>query len=113
MTEVDLAEHPVRTLNQLLHDSPSGCWQVLHPDGRHCIAAGVDAPLEIGIEGHVGYYCAGMNKHANVIVNTGGARAEDVLGLMVEGWSRVRARFADAASTACGQRASGGARAAP
>ena len=34
------------------------------PAGRHSIAVGLDAPYEVEIEGHVGYYCAGMNKLA-------------------------------------------------
>ena len=42
---------------------------VLNPDGAHSIAVGVDAPIEIRIDGHAGYYCAGMNKDAHVIVN--------------------------------------------
>jgi glutamate synthase domain-containing protein 3 len=87
MTEIDLAMHPVRELNQMLHDSPRGCWQVLHPDGRHCIAAGVDAPVEIGIEGHVGYYCAGMNKQADVTIN--GSAGPGVAENMMSGSVRV------------------------
>lgn len=88
MTEIDLAKHPVRALNQSLHDSPRGRWQVLHPDGRHCIAAGVDAPVEIGIEGHVGYYCAGMNKQAVVTIN--GSAGPGVAENMMSGSVRVR-----------------------
>jgi glutamate synthase domain-containing protein 3 len=39
---------------------------VLNPRGAHAVAAGLDAPVRVEIDGHVGYYCAGMNKQANV-----------------------------------------------
>ena len=44
-------------------------FRVLNPRGRHAIAAGVDAPVTIEIDGNVGYYCAGMNKQANIVIN--------------------------------------------
>jgi glutamate synthase domain-containing protein 3 len=69
---VDLADTSLRDLNARLHaaaskDEPDH-WRVLNPDGRHSIAAGIDARLDVEIEGHVGYYCAGMNQHATVRV---------------------------------------------
>jgi glutamate synthase domain-containing protein 3 len=88
MTEIDLARHTVRELNQGLHDSAAGRWRVVHPDGRHCIAVGVDAPLEIGIEGHVGYYCAGMNKQAHISVS--GSAGPGVAENMMSGTVRVK-----------------------
>ena len=69
MTAVDLTQVSVRELNQELHDVAEGQWQVLHPDGRHCIAVGLDSPAEVDIDGHAGYYCAGMNKLAQVTVS--------------------------------------------
>jgi len=69
----DLATQPLRELNRFLHeDVANGAVKrvtVLNPDGAHSIAVGVDAPIEIRIDGHAGYYCAGMNKNAHVIVN--------------------------------------------
>jgi glutamate synthase domain-containing protein 3 len=70
---VDLAQTPLRELNQRLHDlarapGPSA-WRVLNPNGAHALAAGLDAVVEIEIDGHVGYYCAGMNKRATVHVH--------------------------------------------
>ena len=44
-------------------------WRVLNPRGAHALAAGIDAPIEVEIEGHAGYYCAGMNKQATVRVH--------------------------------------------
>jgi glutamate synthase domain-containing protein 3 len=43
--------------------------RVSNPSGKHSIAVGLDAEYEVEIEGHVGYYCAGMNKLATVRVH--------------------------------------------
>jgi methylamine---glutamate N-methyltransferase subunit B len=70
---VDLAETPLRELNQRLHDlarAPGPArWRVLNPNGAHAVACGLDADVEVEIDGHVGYYCAGMNKLATVRVH--------------------------------------------
>ena len=71
---VDLASTPLRELNQRLHDQagldePERHWRVLNPSGAHALACGVDAPIEIDIMGHAGYYCAGMNKQATITVH--------------------------------------------
>jgi glutamate synthase domain-containing protein 3 len=71
---VDLATTPLRELNQRLHDLAGGSpgprhWRVLNPNGAHAIACGLDADVEVEIEGHAGYYCAGMNKLATVRVH--------------------------------------------
>jgi glutamate synthase domain-containing protein 3 len=82
---VDLDVTPLRELNQRLHDldEHSGLryWRVVNPGGRHAIAVGVDADVEIDIEGHVGYYCAGMNKQATIRVhgNVGVGVAENIM----------------------------------
>jgi glutamate synthase domain-containing protein 3 len=82
---VDLATTPLRELNQRLHDAaatggPSG-WRILNPNGTHAIAVGVDAPFEIEIAGHAGYYAAGMNKHADITItgNVGVGCAENIM----------------------------------
>ena len=81
---VDLADTPLRELNAGLHavdgDGPRH-WRVLNPRGAHAVAAGIDAPIEVDIDGHVGYYCAGMNKHATVRVhgNCGTGAAENIM----------------------------------
>ncbi len=88
---VDLAAMPLRELNQRLHDlagdaSGSRHWRVLNPNGAHAIACGLDAKAEIEIDGHAGYYCAGMNKLATVRVhgNAGTGVAENMMsGLVV------------------------------
>jgi methylamine---glutamate N-methyltransferase subunit B len=87
---VDLATTPLRELNRGLHDLASTpgptSWRILHPNGAHAIACGLDAEVEVEIEGHVGYYCAGMNKRATVRIhgNASTGLAENMMsGLVV------------------------------
>jgi glutamate synthase domain-containing protein 3 len=87
---VDLETTPLRELNQRLHDlsrEPGPAhWRVLNPNGAHAVAAGIDADVEVEIDGHVGYYCAGMNKRATVRVhgNASTGIAENMMsGLVV------------------------------
>ena len=91
---VDLAATSLRELNRRLHEctdlapTPSR-WHVLNPDGAHAVACGIDAPIEVMIDGHVGYYCAGMNKSATVRMrgNAGTGLAENMMSgtVIVEG----------------------------
>ena len=87
---IDLASETVRGLNQRLHDDlEPHRFRVLNPGGKHSIAVGIDVAHEVEIEGHVGYYCAGMNKHATVRVrgNCGVGVAENMMSgtVIVEG----------------------------
>jgi glutamate synthase domain-containing protein 3 len=70
---VDLATTSVRDLNQRLHDLAlrrgPGHWRIVNPSGAHAVACGLDTETEVEVEGHVGYYCAGMNKLAHVHVH--------------------------------------------
>jgi glutamate synthase domain-containing protein 3 len=82
----DLSVDTVRELNQALHsDVGGGRVVVRNPGGRHAVAVGLDAPYEVEIEGHVGYYCAGMNKLAAVRVrgNCGVGAAENMMSGVV------------------------------
>jgi glutamate synthase domain-containing protein 3 len=85
MPTVDLATTSLRELNELLHKQSAGTnetqWEILNPKGRHALAVGVDAPLNIDIKGPVGYYVAGMNKHANIVVHgsAGPGAAENMM----------------------------------
>jgi glutamate synthase domain-containing protein 3 len=85
MPTFDLAHTSVRELNGALHklapDTNETHWRVLNPRGQHSIAVGVDATVLVEVEGHVGYYCAGMNKQARVIVrgNAGQGVAENMM----------------------------------
>jgi glutamate synthase domain-containing protein 3 len=91
---VDLAATPLRELNQRLHDLAGGDpeprrFRVTSPNGAHALACGLDAPVEVEIVGHVGYYCAGMNQRATVRVqgNAGTGLAENMMSgvVIVEG----------------------------
>jgi methylamine---glutamate N-methyltransferase subunit B len=104
---VDLASTPLRELNQRLHDQagkedPERHWRVLNPSGAHALACGVDAPIEVEIMGHAGYYCAGMNKQASITVrgNAGVGLAENIMSGVV--------RVTGSASQAAGATARGG-----
>ncbi len=87
---VDLATTSLRELNHRLHDlahtrGPSH-WRIVNPSGAHAVACGLDADVEIEIDGHVGYYCAGMNKLATVRVhgNASTGIAENLMSGRVE-----------------------------
>jgi glutamate synthase domain-containing protein 3 len=73
MPTIDLAATKLRELNARLHRLPPGTnerdWRIVNPEGAHSIAVGLDAPLSVTIDGHVGYYCAGMNKQAAIVIN--------------------------------------------
>jgi glutamate synthase domain-containing protein 3 len=85
MPTIDLAQTSLRELNAALHrltpDTNETHWRVLNPRGAHAVGAGIDVPVTVEIEGHVGYYCAGMNKHATVLVhgNAGPGVAENMM----------------------------------
>ena len=72
MPTVDLAAISLRDFNRTLHGLREGTneldWLVVNPRGQHAVAVGIDAPLRVEIKGSVGYYCAGMNKAATIIV---------------------------------------------
>lgn len=87
---VDLAATSVRELNQALHDAHEPRRvRVENPAGRHSIAVGCSLAHAVEIDGHVGYYCAGMNQLASVRVrgNCGVGVAENMMSgtVVVEG----------------------------
>ncbi len=101
--QFDLAATPLRDVNRFLHAPASVARvRILNADGAHSIAAGLDAPLEIEVDGHAGYYLGGMNKHASITVhgNAGPGVGENMMSgtIRVEGF----------ASTAAGASAHGG-----
>lgn len=93
----DLAQTPLRQVNQFLHHSaePGRSVTILNPDGAHSIAVGLDAPVDVTILGHVGYYAAGMNQLANVTIqgNAGPGVAENMMSgrVHVRGFASVSA----------------------
>jgi glutamate synthase domain-containing protein 3 len=98
---LDLATMSVREVNRVLHEAQAGDFLVSHPHGLHAIAAGLDAPLSVTIDGHVGYYCAGMNKHATVVIN--GNTATGVAENMMSGRVHVKGDASQSAgASGCG-----------
>lgn len=90
----DLASASVRELNQFLHDLPAGdrenteAWpeiRVHHPAGQHSIAVGLQVPVQVEVLGDGGYFLAGMNQQAQVIVhgNVGWSVAENIMSGVV------------------------------
>ncbi|MBD5771825.1 GltB/FmdC/FwdC-like GXGXG domain-containing protein [Marinomonas colpomeniae] len=106
MKTVDLTTSSVQDLNHALHQQSSSVseknWTITNPKGSHNIAVGLDADLDVDIQGHAGYFCAGMNKEANVTIhgNVGQGVAEN----MMSGVVRVKGD----ASQAAGATAHGG-----
>jgi methylamine---glutamate N-methyltransferase subunit B len=66
----DLRTMPLREVNAALHaPGLAGEFVILNPAGAHNVAVGVDAPIKATVDGHVGYYAAGMNQRAEIIIN--------------------------------------------
>jgi len=86
---VDLQQTSVRELNRTLHALPADtnqrAWRVVHPRGAHAVAVGLTLPVEVTIDGHVGYYCAGMNQAASVTIHghAGQGLAENIMSGVV------------------------------
>ncbi len=85
---LDLSQLSVRDVNQALKSADNGEFEVLHPNGAHALACGLENPIQVDIRGHAGYYCAGMNKAANIVIdgNAGTGVAEN----MMSGTVRVK-----------------------
>ncbi|MFZ4808183.1 MAG: protein glxC [Hyphomicrobiaceae bacterium] len=98
---LDLERMSVREINQLLHDTKAGDFLIKGTKGAHALAVGLDAPLNVTIDGHVGYYCAGMNKLATVTVN--GNAGTGVAENMMSGRVHVKGDASQSAgATGCG-----------
>lgn len=96
----DLARMSVRELNQFLHHelrrSGARRVEILNPRGQHNLAVGLDAPVQVEIRGHAGYFIAGMNKQAHVTVHgsVGWSVAENIMSGVV----RVRGNASECAA---------------
>jgi glutamate synthase domain-containing protein 3 len=63
MVALDCHGKTMREVNRALRDAVASgekCLRVLHPDARHNLAIALLQPVEIMVEGSVGYYCGGM-----------------------------------------------------
>jgi methylamine---glutamate N-methyltransferase subunit B len=96
-TRFDLKQTSLRQVNQFLHHhvSPADGVTIVHPDGAHNLAVGLDLPIAVEIHGHAGYYAAGMNKQASVIIhgNVGTGVAENMMSgrVQVKGFASASA----------------------
>lgn len=82
--DMDLDQMDVRAVNRILQGraaSPPQVSALMNPKGRHAVAAGLMHPVCVNINGHVGYYCAGMNQNAQVEIhgNAGVGVAENMM----------------------------------
>jgi len=97
MQSLDLQTVGLRQLNATLQadDVTDMAYTITNPMGAHAIACGLNAKLEVTIEGHAGFYCAGMNQQATVTVNghAGVGLAEN----MMSGTVRVTGNASQAA----------------
>ena len=104
-TALDLKTLGVRGVNSALYGVAEGSnkteWQVDNPMGQHAIACGLDAPLRVTVNGHAGFYCAGMNQQAEITIrgHAGVGLAEN----MMSGLVRVTGNASESAgATGCG-----------
>lgn len=106
MNVIDLNESSLSDLNQRLQSVEQGSnvtqWRIVNPLGSHAIAVGLENPLDIVVEGHVGFYCGGMNKEANIEIQ--GHAGPGVAENMMSGSVRVKGN----ASQSAGASAHGG-----
>ena len=92
--EFDLTIDALRHVNQALHNCGHNHGHVKpfvirNPKGRHAVAVGMTHEIQVTVDGHVGYYCGGMNQSAHIIVrgNAGPGVAENMVSgsVLVEG----------------------------
>jgi methylamine---glutamate N-methyltransferase subunit B len=102
---VDLSRVSLRDLHHEMHglspDNNQAWWHLINPRGAHSVAVGLNAPVTVTIDGHVGYYAGGMNALARVLIkgNAGPGVAEN----MMSGEVRVAGDASMAAgSSGCG-----------
>jgi glutamate synthase domain-containing protein 3 len=99
MIAVDVEAVGVRALNQRLHALPAQtnerAWRLVNPRGAHALACGLSLPLDLIIDGPVGYYCGGMNSEASLTIN--GNAGPGVGENMMSGTIHVRGNASSAA----------------
>ena len=86
----DCEGRTTREINIFLKETarlgPDAAVALLHPDSRHNLAVGLTTPLRLHIEGHVGYYCAGLCEDVDVRVegDAGWGLAENLMSGRVQ-----------------------------
>lgn len=92
----DLTQTPLREVNRFLHHDANGkAIKIVNPNGSHNVAIGLKSAIDVEIDGHVGYYAAGMNQLANITINgnAGTGVAENMMSgrVHVKGFASVSA----------------------
>lgn len=102
----DLNNTDLRDINQYLHGADDTLLKqtitISNPNGAHNIAVGLTVGTNVVIDGHAGYYAAGMNQKANVTIT--GSAATGLAENMMSGKVHVKGF----ASNAAGATAQGG-----
>ena len=60
---LDCDELGTRAVNRALRALPEGAATVVAPRGRHNLAVGVAAPIDVTVEGNAGYFLGGLCGH--------------------------------------------------
>jgi len=99
MAELDLKELGLRAINSKLNMLDAATkerdWVITNTMGQHAIACGLQGPLNVQIIGHVGFYCGGMNKEAEITIN--GHAGVGVAENMMSGLVRVKGNASQSA----------------
>ena len=99
MIELDLRALGLREINGCLNaiTEPGNDrhYVITNPLGQHAVACGLQAPLDVEIRGHVGFYCGGMNKEAQITVH--GHAGVGVAENMMSGTVRVKGNASQSA----------------
>ena len=96
--EINMAQ----AINQALHDAKHGDFRAVNPRGAHALAVGIDAELNVDVEGSVGYYCAGMNQGGTVRIDGNASTG------LAENMMSGRVRLTGSATMSAGATAHGG-----
>ena len=104
--KIDVQKTGLTAVNQRLQKIAAGSnethFTLEHPEGEHALAVGLMSPITVDIMGTAGYYCAGMNKEATVVIH--GNVSTGVAENMMSGLVRVKGN----ASQSAGATAHGG-----
>jgi len=67
MVALDLAELPVREVNERIREAGAAGddVEILNPDARHHIGVGLIHPITVQVRGSAGYFCAGLSDQAH------------------------------------------------
>ena len=100
-TSLDMSSLSLRQVNETLQKAEEGAFFVANPRGAHALAAGLTTPIDVTVEGHVGYYCGGMNQQASITIN--GNAGTGVAENMMSGRVHVKGDASQSAgATGCG-----------